>query len=136
MTTAVPNHGGHLTLSHWSTGNQDWSGGPPDRDAVVTVEYVKAYFNSSDAGKTKEWEDGCKDVGAPNATCEIPDVKGPPDGNSSAKTVFLTDQSSGGGNGSKGGKAKSQGYALQKEWDWVSCAMSMLFALGFLCWWW
>ncbi|KAM0419604.1 hypothetical protein ACHAPD_003167 [Fusarium lateritium] len=44
----MPSSGGHLILQHWSNGNPLWSGGPPTKDAIVTVSYVKAYFNSSD----------------------------------------------------------------------------------------
>ncbi|KAM0349301.1 hypothetical protein ACHAPU_003710 [Fusarium lateritium] len=45
----MPSAGGHLILQHWSNGNSLWSGGPPEKDAVITVSYVKAYFNSSNS---------------------------------------------------------------------------------------
>jgi len=47
MTQAVPTAPGHISLIHWSNGNTGWSGGPPETDAVLTVQYVKSYFNSS-----------------------------------------------------------------------------------------
>lgn len=43
----VPSDPGHLILQHWSNGNPQWSSGPPKEDAVITVSYVKAYFNTS-----------------------------------------------------------------------------------------
>lgn len=117
MTTAVPTMGGHVTLSHWSTGNKEWSAGPPDVDAVVTVEYVKAYFNSSDEERKREWEDGCKDPRAVNATCAIPEVMEAPDGNVSAKTVFLTQQPGiGTQNHTKGARKKSEGVSVEGAW--------------------
>ncbi|KAF5976262.1 xyloglucan endo-transglycosylase [Fusarium coicis] len=45
----MPSSGGHLILQHWSNGNPLWSSGPPKEDATVTVNYVKAYFNSSNS---------------------------------------------------------------------------------------
>ncbi|KAL6712972.1 hypothetical protein ACLMJK_009527 [Lecanora helva] len=106
MTEAVPNSPGHLTLSHWSNGDPGWSGGPPDVDAVMRVEYVKAYFNSSDEELMKEWEKGCKDPQAVNATCVIPDS---PSGNASGKTVFLSQQD---GTGGKSGGKKSEAVEM------------------------
>lgn len=44
----VPDTAGRVHVSHWSNGNEGWSGGPPGADARVTVSYVKAYFNSSE----------------------------------------------------------------------------------------
>ena len=89
MTQAIPTQPGHITLSHWSTGNPDWSAGPPATDAILTVEYMKAYFNSSDPARQQDWSDRCKDPTAVNATCAIPEVTEPPNGNVSAKTFFL-----------------------------------------------
>jgi hypothetical protein len=77
---AVPDHSGHLILQHWSNGNPLWSGGPPEQDAVTTVSYVRAYFNSSMAGRQSGRADRCRDTSAPGAVCQIPslaDVKNP-----------------------------------------------------------
>ncbi|KAG9255201.1 concanavalin A-like lectin/glucanase domain-containing protein [Emericellopsis atlantica] len=51
----VPQVGGHLILQHWSNGDPQWSGGPPEEDALLAVRYVQAYFNSSlpDGGRSK-----------------------------------------------------------------------------------
>jgi hypothetical protein len=57
----TPDAPGTLMLNHWSTGNPGWSGGPPAQDAVLTLSYVKAYFNSSDAARKSEWRGACGD---------------------------------------------------------------------------
>ncbi|RGP59103.1 hypothetical protein FLONG3_11286 [Fusarium longipes] len=55
----MPTSGGHLILQHWSNGNPLWSGGPPTKDATVTVNYVKAYFNSSDHDRQSYLQGRC-----------------------------------------------------------------------------
>ncbi|TLD29301.1 hypothetical protein PspLS_03947 [Pyricularia sp. CBS 133598] len=70
---AVPDHPGHLILQHWSNGNTLWSGGPPPRDAVLTVAYVRAYFNSSSDARKQDWEKRCHDAAVPGAVCQIPE---------------------------------------------------------------
>ena len=73
----VPSVGGHLILSHWSNGNGNWSGGPPERDALLTVNYVKAYFNSSDPEVLSEKVEACSSSNATDtedAVCAIPKV--------------------------------------------------------------
>lgn len=74
----IPSAPGHLILSHWSNGNGYWSGGPPEVDAVMTVQYVKAYFNTTDPKRTEKYNERCVDPSAPNAVCEIPDQTTPP----------------------------------------------------------
>lgn len=88
MTASVPTSPGHITLSHWSNGNRDWSGGPPVRDAVMTVSYVKAYFNSSTPSRQEDYRRRCRDATAVNATCGIPDQGGA--GNSTRSTFFFS----------------------------------------------
>lgn len=66
---------GHLNINHWSNGNSKWSQGPPAVNAVLTVKYVKAYFNTSDAEKIQQFEEGCNQKEAP-AACVIPDDAG------------------------------------------------------------
>ncbi|RDA93350.1 hypothetical protein CP533_0336 [Ophiocordyceps camponoti-saundersi (nom. inval.)] len=69
----MPTAPGHLILQHWSNGDPKWSGGPPTQDALLTVSYVKAYFNSSENKARSNWEDRCRQSrGA--AICNIPDV--------------------------------------------------------------
>lgn len=75
--TSVPTSPGHLILQHWSNGNPLWSGGPPEEDATMTVGYVKAYFNSSDAKVQSSWDSGCQKAlskGSNDTVCEIPNV--------------------------------------------------------------
>lgn len=72
--SAVPTTAGHLALQHWSNGNPLWSGGPPATDAVLTVNYVKAYFNSSTAQRSKDWARRCTHTSGPNSICAIPEV--------------------------------------------------------------
>lgn len=70
----APDAPGTLMLNHWSTGNAGWSGGPPAQDAVLTLSYVKAYFNSSNVTRENEWNDACsggRDLA--DRTCQIPD---------------------------------------------------------------
>ncbi len=93
-TSAVPTQAGHLILTHWSNGNPLWSAGPPAVDAVMTVSYVKSYFNSSLTERTQAFESRCKDPHAPYAVCRIPDQKIAPDpdgpnGNATADTYFF-----------------------------------------------
>ncbi|KAL8715362.1 MAG: hypothetical protein Q9220_000695 [cf. Caloplaca sp. 1 TL-2023] len=88
----VPSDAGHLAISQWSNGDPNWSGGPPTQDAVMTVNYVKGYFNSSDTKRQDDWKNRCKDISAAKATCEVPEITAPPQGNASAKTFFFTQQ--------------------------------------------
>ena len=112
MTQAIPTSPGHITLSHWSTGNPDWSAGPPTTDAMLTVEYFKGYFNSSDPARQRDWANRCKDPLAVNATCPIPEVTEPPDGNVSAKTFFFSMQNET-ANQTVSGSETSEGAVLE-----------------------
>ncbi len=53
-TENVPSSPGRIHISHWSNGNPSWSRGPPLSDAVMTVSYVKAYFNSTNLTRSNE----------------------------------------------------------------------------------
>ena len=116
MNQAIPNHPGHLTLSHWSTGNPDWSAGPPATDAILTVEYFKAYFNSSDPARQKDWATRCKNPTAVNATCAIPTVTEAPNGNVSARTFFFSLQKNETVNQTVSGIKKSEGVSIEMPW--------------------
>lgn len=85
----VPTSAGHLALSQWSNGNPSWSGGPPSTDAVMNVRYVKAYFNSSGAGRRDDFAARCADPTAAGAVCAIPAVT---PGNDTAAGFFFTGQ--------------------------------------------
>ncbi|KAF9776500.1 hypothetical protein IL306_005314 [Fusarium sp. DS 682] len=70
----MPSSGGHLILQHWSNGNPLWSGGPPKEDAIVTVSYVKAYFNSSNSERQSQLMQQCYESSVKSSLCAIPDV--------------------------------------------------------------
>lgn len=94
---AVPTSPGHLILTQWSNGNPLWSSGPPSHDAVISVSYVKAYFNSSDPMRNTALNKRCRDPSATNAICTIPDQTLAPNpeatnGNISASTYFFSNQ--------------------------------------------
>jgi beta-glucanase (GH16 family) len=103
--TAVPRTAGHLVLQHWSNGNPLWSGGPPATDAVLSVKYVKAYFNSSAAERDRDWAKRCSDAGAPQAVCEIPEITAT---NSSAGQFFFSDRDNMTNNQTVSGKSGGQ----------------------------
>ena len=92
MTKSVPSSPGHITLSHWSNGDPAWSAGPPDVDAIMTVEYLKGYFNSSDPQRKSDYTHRCKDPNATHAMCAVPEVSAPPNGNASAHTYFFSQE--------------------------------------------
>jgi hypothetical protein len=102
-TKNVPSAAGRIHISHWSNGNPFWTRGPPATDAVTTVSYVKAYFNSTNASRVHGYEKGCaaSTGNGEKAMCRIPDQEQPPNpfgksGNETGHTVFLTQQESGG----------------------------------------
>ncbi|KAG9242154.1 glycoside hydrolase family 16 protein [Calycina marina] len=64
---------GHMILTHWSNGNPLWSHGPPAEEAVLTVSYVKSYFNSSSHNRTLQYASRCKNPHAYDSVCAIPD---------------------------------------------------------------
>ncbi|KAI4213126.1 MAG: hypothetical protein LQ351_004280 [Letrouitia transgressa] len=94
VTTGLPTHPGRIHFNHWSNGDNGWTAGPPTADAVMSIAYVKAYFNtSSDDGTTQNKPTKCTDPTAPNAICEVPDLDGPLDLNQPTK--FFTTSATG-----------------------------------------
>jgi hypothetical protein len=94
MTQSTPDGPGRLFVNHWSNGDPAWSGGPPAKDALMTISYIKAYYNSSDAGTKKAFAARCGEMQA-DKTCRIPDQEVAPDqggskGNETAKTFFFS----------------------------------------------
>jgi len=69
---AVPDSPGALHLIHWSSGDPGWSGRLPAQDAVMEVQWVRAWFNTS-----RGVEDGEVCV-SDAAECQIPATGGPP----------------------------------------------------------
>ena len=96
---------GHLSLNHWTNGNEYWSRGPPEQRAALTISYVKAYFNSSDAETQSVFERGCRDM---RDVCEIPEQDVPPDGNA-ARTTFLGNMTMCGEEGAQEGGSSGSG---------------------------
>lgn len=102
MTEGVPDQPGRLFINHWSNGDKLWSGGPPKQDAVMTVSYVKAYFNSTNATRTAQWNQSYgrqllrAGDNASALTCPIPGLRGQsisplgPRGNETGRTPFFT----------------------------------------------
>ena len=75
-----------------SNGNPYWTQGPPIQDAVMTVSYVKAYFNSTNSTRITQYNQACP---RPQDTCQIPEQQAPPnpfgpDGNTTGNTFFFT----------------------------------------------
>lgn len=64
---------GRLVISHWSNGNLLWSKGPPQRDAVTTISYVKAYYNSSDPVRNAAFHARCPGSPDVGSICPIED---------------------------------------------------------------
>ena len=96
FTDNIPSSPGAIHFSHWSDGNPLWTMGPPPEDAVMTVAYVKAYFNTTSSPPlsghdciSPQWRSG------DNGFCEIPDQRyepwpGSPMGNDTGKTYFFS----------------------------------------------
>lgn len=117
MTKDVPTSPGHITLSHWSNGDPNWSAGPPETDAILTVEYLKGYFNSSETARQNDWTKRCPNVAAPNATCEVPELVSAPNGNGSAATYFFSHQKNMTVNQTVSGM-KSSGFSMNGDAQW------------------
>ncbi|PBP25295.1 glycoside hydrolase, family 16 [Diplocarpon rosae] len=77
MNSTVSPQPGHLILTHWSNGDKGWSGGPPVEEAVLSVAYVKAYFNSSNPVRQADHARRCPDPNEPGSICNIEDYSGP-----------------------------------------------------------
>jgi beta-glucanase (GH16 family) len=54
MTENIPTEGGGIFFNHWSNGDPAWSAGPPAQDTVMTISYMKSYFNSTDTERSRE----------------------------------------------------------------------------------
>lgn len=137
-SSSIPTQPGHLILTHWSNGNPLWSAGPPVRDAIMTVSYVKSYFNSSLAERIQAFSSRCKDPHAPGAICIIPDQTAPPgsgesDGNSNASTFFFSNFD----NLSAGQIVYHQGQSRKCYFAWQAVSVVfvvLLFSTGFVQW--
>ncbi|KAF9875647.1 hypothetical protein CkaCkLH20_07028 [Colletotrichum karsti] len=132
--SAVPAEGGHLILQHWSNGNPLWSGGPPKKDAILTVASVKAYFNSSLDSRQDDYQTRCIDPAAPDAVCPIPDV---PSFFFTAHTNMTNNQTvSGqpppGGHKDQDGQASQQGTASVEAPSWAMLISAVFLGVWFI----
>lgn len=131
----IPSAPGKVILSHWSNGNPMWSSGPPEVDAIMTVQYVMAYFNSSNPERAENYNERCVDRNAPNAICEIPDQTSPPlfgpDAGDSKPYFFSQDPSNNKTNGQivhgevESGR-KSDAASLMKSGAFGTVAIALL----------
>jgi hypothetical protein len=83
---AIPNSAGTLSLKHYV---DDGRGEPPLQDAVMTIGYVKAYYNTTTHDAPLP---GCKDLR--KNVCFLPDQNTPPnpDGEKTHFWTPLTDE--------------------------------------------
>jgi beta-glucanase (GH16 family) len=97
MTENVPTEGGAMFFNHWSNGDPTWSAGPPEQDTVMTISYMKSYFNSTDTARSQHaYRERCP-VYDPAKVCAIPAQSQAPDqsvGKDAAKTYFFSHQKS------------------------------------------
>jgi len=95
MTENIPTEGGTMFVNHWSNGDPAWSAGPPEKDTVMTVSYIKAYFNSTDTERSQNaYKERCPTFD-PAKVCAIPAQMAPPDaseGKDGAKTYFFSEE--------------------------------------------
>ena len=77
MNSTVSPQPGHLILTQWSNGDAGWSAGPPVEPAILSVGYVKAYFNSSSPVRQADALRRCTDPKEAGAVCDIEDYKTP-----------------------------------------------------------
>lgn len=96
ITENVPTEGGALFFNHWSNGDPLWSAGPPAKDTVMTISYMKAYFNSTDTERSQNaYKKRCPTYD-PAKVCAIPAQITPPDassGKDGLKTYFFSHES-------------------------------------------
>ncbi|KXL48288.1 MAG: glycoside hydrolase family 16 protein [Acidomyces sp. 'richmondensis'] len=90
---SVPSNAGALHLINWSNGDPTWSGGPPKKDAVLTVAYVNAYFNTT---TSQQQLGSCPDPTGTGSTCPIPTNTSIPVNNNPPRTSSTVPTHSGG----------------------------------------
>ncbi|KAF5021678.1 hypothetical protein F66182_6298 [Fusarium sp. NRRL 66182] len=124
----MPSSGGHLILQHWSNGNPLWSGGPPTKDATVTVSYVRAYFNSSSSDRRAHLKQKCQQSSDRVSVCAIPDVTNATLGGK----LFSDDELPGDSGDESSDAANSLGRAMLERASWILALSLMVLSLGML----
>jgi beta-glucanase (GH16 family) len=93
MTENVPTEGGAIFFNHWSNGDPTWSAGPPEKDTVMTISYMKSYFNSTRTERSQHaYRERCPTYD-PSKVCAIPAQDTAPDtsvGKEGLKTHFFS----------------------------------------------
>jgi beta-glucanase (GH16 family) len=128
MTTEIPNSPGKVVLNHWSNGDPNWSGGPPQSDAIMTVMYVKAYFNSTNTHP--DYAKACPKYDA-SKVCRIPDqTSAPVLGNDSPTFFFFAQGNETNGQTTSNSTWNSHGQhnAASTSFGSASVLMATLFA--------
>lgn len=131
--SAIPTSPGHLILQHWSNGNPLWSGGPPTQDTFVTVSYVKAYFNSSNAALLSVRAKRCDDFihkGRDHAFCEVPNVTA---ANASTGGHFFSNAENpmvAGGQEESDGNSDSRASCVTSLWTSLLLFLGLLFIIA------
>ncbi|KAG9007059.1 hypothetical protein FRB94_014723 [Tulasnella sp. JGI-2019a] len=69
ITKNVPKVASSLLTNVWSDGGSGWTKGPPTADAVATIYYIKAYFNSTTLSEAS-FNSQCVAAGRP-APCSV-----------------------------------------------------------------
>ncbi|UKZ78116.1 hypothetical protein TrVFT333_005850 [Trichoderma virens FT-333] len=134
--TSVPSGPGHIILQHWSNGNPLWSGGPPTEDAVLTVSYVKAYFNSSNTIIQESAAESCRrargdgsDSSNNDRVCTIADVTA---ANASTGGTFFNTSDPNKPNNGGGDDDESGAIRLGKTGPTVASAMLLVLMIACL----
>ncbi|KAJ7599020.1 concanavalin A-like lectin/glucanase domain-containing protein [Mycena floridula] len=52
ITTNVPTNPGVISMSHWSDGNEKFSGGPPTVDSTMTIQRLWVFYNTTESSVT------------------------------------------------------------------------------------
>ncbi|KAL6414872.1 Beta-glucanase [Ilyonectria robusta] len=124
--SAMPSAAGHLILQHWSNGNPKWSGGPPAKDAMLRISYVKAYFNSSNEQHHATLTHRCQKAGTNEAVCLIPDVMAT---NASTGGAFLSDEGNVAGTETDDSEESIGGCHFSAAWLSVAMVAAMVMLL-------
>ena len=101
---------------------------------MLTVQYVKGYFNSSDPGRRRDWQRRCRDPMAGGATCVVPDI-GVNGLGGGGETFFFSLQRNETGNqttdGERGRKSRGVGF-MRMDGVWATLLMAGMLWTG---WW-
>lgn len=129
ITNNVPTEGGGIFLNHWSNGDPAWSAGPPAQDTVMTISYLKAYFNSTDTERSQNaYKERCPTYD-PAKVCAIPAQMTPPDvsqGKDGPKTYFFSEQQ----DMTPGQTIYLTSSAVSVGWSRISVAVPLLVSLA------